>query len=271
MNFNDDDFEEKKEIIIGVDFASGSDFSVIDGKVLPQFNTMIEGLPNSEYHSFGAISASGLKQAFKDPKLYANKDKLMRLPSPALDMGTATHEALLEPQFYDADNYKLTPANHTKLEIMINNGKVMFENILCQTENEKSLFFQDNGFIRKVRVDAYDKEKGILYDVKTTRYNSKSKFIKDAYDLGYHLQASFYLDTLRLAGFKADYFAFLVIPSESPCEPFAIQVSDRFIEDGRAIYSEVIENIMNYDKTNDSVYFHTIDLPQWRINQLENI
>ena len=76
-------------------------------------------------------------------------------------------------------------------------------------------------------------------------------------------------DLLKLAGYKADYFAFLVIPSESPCEPFAVQVTDRFIEDGRAIYGEVVDNIMNYDKSRDSVYFHTIDLPQWRIKQLE--
>lgn len=278
MNFNDDDFEEKPNKVSEVGdldiYDNGTamykDDSKIDTPFNVPFNTMIEGMSNDDYHSFKAISASGLKQAYKDPKLYANKDKLMRLPSPALDMGTATHESLLEPDDFRIDSYKLTPANVTKLEIMINNGKVMFDYILSKTENERSLFFKDNGFIRKVRVDAYDSEKGILYDVKTTRYNSKSKFIKDAYDLGYHLQAAFYLDTMRLAGYKAEYFAFLVIPSESPCEPFAVQVTDRFIEDGRAIYSEVIENIMNYGKTNNAVYFHTIDLPQWRINQIEN-
>ena len=83
--------------------------------------------------------------------------------------------------------------------------------------------------------------------------------------MGYHLQASFYLDTFRAAGLKADYFAFLVIPSESPCEPFAVQISDRFIEDGREIYTEVVENIINYKKSNESVFFKLMDLPVWRL------
>ncbi len=225
-------------------------------------------LTNEEYHKLYALSASGLKMANKDPKLLAKKDLLMRLPSPALDMGTAVHEALLEPKKYNINNYNLTPANIEKLKVMANNGKVMFDYIVKNTKNEMSLFVDDAGFTRKVRVDAYDEKRGIIYDVKTTRYNSKSKFIRDAYELGYHLQAAFYIDTLKMAGYKADYFAFLVIPSESPCEPFALQVSNRFIEDGRGIYGEVIEKVLNYNETKEEVYFDEIDLPMWRLKQL---
>ena len=231
------------------------------------FNKLISpvDLTNEQYHKLDGISASGLKQAWKDPKLYANKSKLKRLPSPALEIGTALHEALLEPDNFRISNYKFTPANREKLEIMINNGKVMFDYILSKTMNEYSLLTKDINFTRKVRADAYDKTNGIIYDVKSTRYGSPEMFIKDAYSLGYHLQASFYLDTFRAAGLKADYFAFLVIPSESPCEPFAVQISDRFIEDGREIYTEVVENIINYKKSNESVFFKLMDLPVWRL------
>ena len=222
-------------------------------------------LSNEEYHKIEGISASGLKQAWKDPKLYFKKDRLKRIPSPALTMGTTLHEALLEPDKFYIGNYDLTPQYRTKLEVMINNAKVMFEYILKNTINEHSLFVSDEGFTRKVRVDAYD-ERGIVYDLKTTRYNSVSKFMRDFYEFGYHLQAAFYLDTLRMAGYKADFFAFLVVPSENPCEPFALQVSDRFIEDGRATYTEVLQNMLNYK--GEEVYFRVIDLPQWRINQL---
>ena len=228
-------------------------------------------LSNKEYHSAYGLSASGLKQAFKDPKLYAKREELMRLPSSALDIGSAVHEALLEPDNFYMEKYDLTDANAIKAEIMINNGKVMFDYILSKTKNERSLFVQDEGYIRKVRPDAYDQERGIIYDVKTTRYNSKGKFIRDAYDLGYHIQASFYLDTLRMAGYKADYFAFLVIPSESPCEPFALQTTQRFIEDGRGVSSEIIEKILNYTDTHEEVYFDEIDLPNWRLSQLGEI
>jgi hypothetical protein len=231
------------------------------------FNKLIspEKLSNEQYHNLDGISASGLKQAWKDPKLYAKRKLLKRLPSPALDMGTALHEALLEPDSFSFIKYPMTPANREKLEIMVNNGKVMFNYLTSETTNEHSLFVKDNGFVRKVRVDAYDKDLGIIYDVKTTRYNSPEMFIKDAYSYGYHLQASFYIDTFRMAGLKADYFAFLVVPSESPCEPFAVQISDRFIEDGREIYTEVVENIVTYNKSNEQVFFKLMDLPQWRL------
>ncbi len=225
-------------------------------------------LSNEDYHAIPGISASGLKQAWKDPKLYDLKSLLRRVETPAMPMGQAVHEALLEPSKFNMNKYKFTPANQEKLDIMIHNGKLMFEYITSKTTNEHSLFVEDEGFTRKVRVDAYDPRMGIIYDIKTSRYNSPTKFISDAYELGYHLQAAFYIDTMRMAGYKADYFAFLCIPSEVPNEPFAVQITDRFIEDGREIYTEVIQNILDYEKSDKSVFFRMMDLPSWRLKQL---
>ena len=231
------------------------------GKFIPN-----DRLTNEEYHAQHGISASGLKQAWKDPKLYALRGELKRLPSTALTMGTALHEALLEREKFKMSNYLLTPAYLEKLDIMVHNSRLMFDYIVTNTQNEMSLFVQDEGFIRKVRVDAYDPKLGVIYDVKTTKYNSPSMFIKDAYELGYHLQAAFYIDTLRMAGIKADYFAFLCVPNDNPCEPFAVQIDDLFIEDGREIYTEVVQNIINYGNS-DQVYFRQMNLPEWRLKQ----
>ena len=233
------------------------------GKLIPPSE-----LSNAEYHKSVGISASGLKTASKDVKLYFKKHLLKRLDSTALDIGTCVHEALLEPEKFNWINYNFTPKDKEKVEILINNGKVMFDYILKNTLNEHSLFVQDDGFVRKIRADAYDAVNGIIYDVKTTRYNSKEQFIRDAYDLKYHYQASFYIDTFRMAGFKADYFAFLVIPSESPCEPFAVSIDDLLLEDGRSGYTEVLANIQNYNKSNEAVFFHSMTIPQWRMKQL---
>lgn len=224
-------------------------------------------LSNEEYHKADGISASGLKQAYKDPKLYTIRSELKRPPSPALEMGKALHEALLEPKSFYVSKYSLTQANLDKLEIMIHNAKKMFDYITEKTINEHSLIIQDNGFKRKIRPDAYDKEKGIIYDIKSTRHNSFSAFMRDAFELGYHLQSAYYIDTLKLAGYKAEAFAFLVIPSDSPCEPYALQVTSRFIEDGRATYTEVIQNILD-KKESESVYFRQMDLPRWRLEQI---
>lgn len=224
-------------------------------------------LTNEEYHKARGISASGIKTAKKDVKLYFKKYLLKKLPSVALGIGTAVHEALLEPDEFSWNNYNFRDSDKEKAEIMINNGKVMFDYILKDTINEHSLILNDNGITKKVRADAYDPVNGVIYDVKTTRYNSKQKFINDAYDLDYGIQASFYIDCFRQAGLKADYFAFLVIPSESPCEPFALTVDDLLIEDGREQYSEILQNIQHYNKTNEAVYFHTMSMPTWKLKQ----
>lgn len=240
-----------------------------DGKFAYPFNKLIppRELSNEKYHSLAGISSSGLKDARTDPKLYFKRDKLMSMPSPALELGSAVHKGLLEPETYNEDKFDLTPLGAQKARIMINNGKVMFDKYLRDTLNEHSLFVRDDGLIRRVRMDAYDKANGIIYDVKTSKCTDKFSFKDEAYRLNYHLQAAFYTDTLKLAGFKADFFVFFVIPNESPCKPFAFYATQRFIEDGRAAYTEVLENIKAY-KGGEDVLFNELDLPRWRLEQL---
>ena len=240
-----------------------------DGKFAYPFNKLIppRELSNEKYHSLAGISSSGLKDARTDPKLYFKRDKLMSMPSPALELGSAVHKGLLEPETYNEDKFDLSPLGAQKAHIMINNGKVMFDKYLRDTLNEHSLFVRDDGLIRRVRMDAYDKANGIIYDVKTSKCTDKFSFKDEAYRLNYHLQAAFYTDTLKLAGFKADFFVFFVIPNESPCKPFAFYAKQRFIEDGRATYTEVLENIKAY-KGGEDVLFNELDLPRWRLEQL---
>ena len=132
-------------------------------------------LSNEEYHSLDGISPSGIKQAWKDPKLYAKRGELKRIPSPALTMGTALHEAILEPDSFSFSKYFLPDTNLEKLRVMIHNAKVMFSYITDKTTNEHSLIVEDNGFTRRIRMDAYDPILGIVYDLKSTRYNDPNK------------------------------------------------------------------------------------------------
>lgn len=236
------------------------------------FNRLIppSEIKNEEYHSLEGISSSGLKDARRDPKLYFKRAELLSMPSPALELGSAVHKGLLEPESYNEDKFNLTPLNVQKSRIMINNGRVMFGEYLKDTLNEHSLFVNDDGLIRRARMDAYDQKQGIIYDLKTSKCTEEFGFKDEAYRLKYHLQAAFYVDTLKLAGFKANFFAFFVIPNESPYKPFAFYVTPRFIEDGRAAYTEVLENIKNY-KGGEDVLFHELDLPRWRLEQLGEI
>jgi len=225
-------------------------------------------MTNEEYHAHPGISASGLKLMLKSYKLYKLRQQMKRVESPALTMGTLLHERLLENKYRIP---MLTDANIEKLDVMTHNGRLMFDYILKHTVNEVSVIIEDEayGITRKVRVDAYDKANGIIYDLKTTRYNDPRKFEADAYRLGYHIQAAWYIDTMRLAGFEVKAFGFLVVPSESPNEPFAYQVTPDLIEDGRAVYAELIDGYLEFEKSeSDAVTFLTMDLPMWRREQL---
>ena len=242
------------------------------------FNRLIPPteLPNEKYHAIDeldglqTLSSSGLRQAKIDAKIYHNRQRLLRLPSSTLELGSALHEAVLTPNSFDIKNYDLTPANKKKFEIMKNNFLVMFDYIVDDknTLKEHSIFVKNNGFIRKVRPDIFDYKNGIIYDIKTTKETTPRAFEKSAYEYGYHLQASYYIDTLLLAGFKVKAFAFLVIPSDSPCEPFATQATGDFIEDGRSEYIEAVKKLLDFNKSKNQVFFHKTDLPLWRKQQL---
>lgn len=237
-------------------------------EIQPKQNGKIDYLSNEDYHKLDAISASGLKMMLKSYRLYYLKSKLKRVYSPALDIGTALHEALLEPDKFNIDTYSgLKAPEVERLDCMINNGKVMFDYILSKTQNEVSFTAHDEVFTRKIRLDAYDEAKGIIYDVKTSKHSTPSAFANDAYKLGYHIQAAFYVDTLKLAGYNVKHFAFLVIPSVSPFEPFAFRVTDELLEEGRGQYSYLLDGYSDFLKTKDKeVSFLEMNLPSFLRN-----
>ena len=231
-------------------------------------------LENEKYHAINeldgliAISSSGLRQAYKDAKLYYNKAKLLRMPSTSMELGSALHEAILQPEIFDIGNFSLTPANKTKFEIMKNNFLVMFDYLLPNTLKEHSIFYKDNGFVRKVRPDIYDDKNGIIYDIKTTKHTTLKGFADESLNFGYHMQVAFYIDTLRLAGFSVKGFGFLCIPSDSPCEPFAFQPTSDYIEYGRSAYTEALQKVLDFEKNKNLAFFHSLDLPKWIKEQL---
>lgn len=228
-------------------------------------------MSNEVYHKIEGVSSSGIKKALTEPQLYLKKSQLMQMHSPALEKGSALHEAVLEPEHFHISKYDLMPADEQRLKVMINNSKVMFNYILKNTANEHSFIMFDEvlGVTRKVRPDAYDEPNGIVYDLKSTQYNDPAKFARDAYRLGYHVQGAWYLDTLTAMGYNAKHFAFLVQPSENPFEPFAFEMSQDLIEDGRAIYAEMLGTVLDMKQRGDHrISFKQLDLPQWRREQL---
>jgi len=227
-------------------------------------------LENEDYHKLPAISASNIKMMKISKKLYDVKDMLMRKESPSMDIGTALHEYLLERDKFKLSKYNLTQSQIEALNCMLNNGRVMFDDVLEDSEREVSFMAFDEviNMYRKIRCDAYNEKLGIVFDVKTTKATTPRQFKNDAYNLGYHIQAAFYIDTLKMLGYNAKYFTFLVVPNQSPFIPYALNCSQDFLEHGRAQYSEIIYDYLEYKKSGSPIDFGILDLPDYIKNNL---
>jgi len=205
-------------------------------------------MSNEEYRKIDAISASDLKEMNESIDRFVKKDKLIRPESTAMDVGTALHEALLEPDKFKFSNYRLKPKDAQALRAMINNAKAVFGKALSFCETEQSFIAFDDVFARKCRVDAIDKRGySIVYDVKTSRYGNIKDFHRfDIVGRGYDIQAAWYLDVLNMAGFPAEHFIFLVVQNQAPYNVFAVEIHNSIIEKGRAKYSEILNRYLDY-------------------------
>jgi hypothetical protein len=56
--------------------------------------TLVDGMPEEEYHAHPALSASGMKQILRSPKHYL-QSRAVRIEKPAFDVGHATHALVL--------------------------------------------------------------------------------------------------------------------------------------------------------------------------------
>ena len=90
----------------------------------------------------------------------------------------------------------------------------------------------------KARLDAWG-EDALIVDVKTTTDASPSGFARSAYDLGYHLQAAWYVDGLEaLTGWKASFY-FVAVEKDSRLVTVHHATHD-FLQRGREAYGRAL-------------------------------
>lgn len=81
-----------------------------------------------------------------------------------------------------------------------------------------------------------------LIDLKTARTASPRLFAKQAYDLGYALQASFYMDVANANGLKRNRFGFLV-QDKTPPYLSCIHWVDGWLNYGRQRYQKILSDL----------------------------
>ncbi len=90
---------------------------------------------------------------------------------------------------------------------------------------------------------------GLDMDFKTCKSAFPAKFAKDAYDMGYTVQAAMGLDiTSAVLKTDIDTFLFLALEKEAPYLGSLLNAEEDFIEYGRAVYRKRLLKVYHYAK-----------------------
>ena len=256
-------------------------------------------MTNAEYHAHPAISASDFRLLEESPLHLENKH-LFKLEGKQLDIGSLVHKMVLEPDtlldefapetFEGCDLNKNTTvykkakaawletvknktvvskADWELAEKMATNVRAIAAPLLTAGVAEESFFAQDDefGIERKCRPDYYRENIGLVIDLKTTSDGSDRAFEKSLYDYRYHRQAAYYIDTLELAGHKAERFVFITVETKPPFMVRIREIDPIAIMLGRENYRRLLTDYKRYKKTGYASVVHEITLPEWAIKK----
>ncbi len=241
---------------------------------------IVYGLDSEAYHAGPGISKSGLWTIYtKTPAHYRFEERAEKNQN-ALDLGSATHLALLQPEEFEAKVF-LGPENRmgnkwkdALLEAEHRAGpsaivlttkdyercqRIRDSGELCATlvEARRGAIIEASGYatdpatgaLCRVRPDCYNPELGIIADLKTARDGGRRGFMNAVAEYGYHMQEAFYSDVwnrvldfenLKGADQTVEAFIFIVIESAAPFQVSAYELAPSAVEEGRQAYQRAL-------------------------------
>ena len=263
-------------------------------------------MSNSDYRNAEGVSSSELKQMVKSPAHYRYwKDNPDDTDTPALLFGRACHKYVLETyDFYKEFSVAPTVDRRTKEGkdlwskfITESEGKDVitqeqFEQIeamrnamlatpfvskLINGEHEVSLFWtdEDTGIKCKCRPDSLSDKLRIVVDYKTCDNAETQHFMRKAIDLGYDLQASYYLDGVKATTGLDCIFVFIAQEKKPPYAVNILQADDVFIRSGRQLYKDMLATYKECTETGNwwgylgaENQINSLGVPKWLENML---
>ncbi len=262
----------------------------------------------ADYHADPAVSRSDLLLLKTNPLKYKVKNQLIRKETDAFNIGTAGHSAILQPDLYwkqvsvvpnsvlgktgsrNTKKYRkwaAEPSRKNKSIITQDQAAIVrgmvesvyqnpahktARNILLQKNSiiEQSIFFKDasHGFLCKVRPDIRLTHAKVLVDIKSSRNASKEAFSRDCANLGYDVQASWYLTGVsRATGDDYQDFIFIVIEKDPPYCVAVYRADYEMLDAGRKKIRPLIGRYNDcITKNSWPGYYDGIDdlsLPRW--------
>ena len=275
----------------------------------------IVGLPAFDYHAMRALSASGAwllseecaaKFLWRSPwnPLYEPEAKT------EFDLGVAAHLAVLEPQrqadsvvLIEAGDYRTTKARETrdaaraagKVPLLPYQfdivraiaGSIRAHPIASQAFNggdaELTLTWDDpaTGVRCKARPDYLPAHGRWLIDLKTAASANPRAWRDQAYRLGYHARAAWYLDgAAAVLGAMPEEYWFVIVEKEPPYLVSVTTFDEEALEWGRVANCKACELFARSAATNDWPGYRQpgqnrerafrLRLPPWALYQLQD-
>lgn len=262
-----------------------------------------------EYRSHPAISRSDLWLFHESPQKfkYTRENPSASAPAPALLFGQAFHKLVLEPDDFDATfavapnvdrrtaagkqawsefvwasigKTVISPEMHEQATAMAAAVRsIPLAVKLLGGDKETPFFWTDRatGEPCKCRTDCLNVKysQPIIVDLKSANDASTDTFSRDAVKYGYDLQSAMYADGVEANIHATPLFVFIVVEKTPPYAVNILQADDLFIQRGRNLFSEFI-NEYHYCKQSGNWYgymgrdnqINNLALPAWAAKEM---
>lgn len=234
---------------------------------------MRKNMPFAEYQDMEGVNISSLKWMTRSPAHYKHQITLGHLakPTAAQRLGQLVHEAVLQPQEFArhpvwfggarrGKEWEAFRAEHASAKEPL--AEADFQQV-CRIrdsvtadsraaelldgpvdDSEVSFRWTDpsTSIGCKGRVDVLGDN--FIVDLKTTTNASPKAFAAQAWKLGYHIQAAYYLDGARAEGLDASKFYFVAVETSAPYAVQVYEASPEFIDEGRKQYLELLQKLV---------------------------
>jgi hypothetical protein len=258
-----------------------------------------ELLTNEQYHAADGISKSGLDLILRSPAHYRYAPK--RESTRAMEIGTALHCAILEPERFATDYMLLREVTDRRASAYKDACKVWSaERVLTGTEADKVAGMQESARCNphlaeylsapgryELSVFAIDPETGVLvkcrfdkmldcgtgFDLKKTQ--DIRDFGKSVANYGYHMQESFYRDVYKwFTGEELRGFAFGAVEEQMPHASAPFVLDEEALDIGRMLYRKALNEYADCLHKDEWPGIagepQVVQLPSWYLSQFES-